>query len=148
MRRILLIICGTLALAATGCTVGPQYHRPSAPVPPAWSQSPAPPPAGAWQHAQPRDAALRGDWWKLYQDPELNHLEGRISVSNQTLQAAADQYLAAREQVRLARSRYFPTLSAGPNISRTRQSNNQPNSHTALSQLQYNTYALQGQASW
>ncbi|ACO34059.1 MULTISPECIES: efflux transporter outer membrane subunit [Acidobacterium] len=148
MRRTLSITCCALALAATGCTVGPQYHRPSAPVPPAWSQSSAPPPAGTWQHAKPSDAALRGDWWKLYGDRELNALEARVSVSNQTLQAAVDQYLAAREQVQEARSQYFPTLTAGPSISRTRSSNNAPNSHAALSQLQYNTYVLQGQASW
>lgn len=148
MRRILSVSGCMLALTITGCMVGPRYQQPSAPVPPAWSQSSIPPPPGTWQHAQPSDAALRGDWWKLYHDPQLNALEARVAVSNQTLRAATEQYLAAREQVRLARSQYFPTLSVGPAVSRTRQSYNEPNGHTAFSQYQYNDFLLQGQASW
>ncbi len=148
MRRILSVSGCMLALTITGCMVGPRYQQPSAPVPPAWSQSSIPPPPGTWQHAQPSDAAVRGDWWKLYHDPQLNALEARVAVSNQTLRAATEQYLAAREQVRLARSQYFPTLSVGPAVSRTRQSYNEPNGHTALSQYQYNDFLLQGQASW
>lgn len=148
MRRILSLTGCTLALAITGCMVGPQYHRPSAPVPPAWSQSAVTPPPGSWQHAQPSDAVLRGDWWELYNDSQLDTLETRVAVSNQSLRAATEQYLAAREGVSLARAQYFPTLAVSPSISRTRQSYNEPDAHTSISQFQYNDFLLQGQASW
>src|SRR5579875_1169712 len=99
MRRILCVASCWLIFTITGCMAGPNYRRPSAPVPPAWSQPPIAPPAGTWQPARPDDAVLHGDWWKLYHDPQLNALEARIAVSNQTLRAATEQYLAAREQV-------------------------------------------------
>ena len=50
--------------------------------------------------AQPGDAMLRGDWWELFGDPELNALEQQIDVSNQTLKAAEAQFAQARALVR------------------------------------------------
>jgi NodT family efflux transporter outer membrane factor (OMF) lipoprotein len=59
-----------------------------------------------------------------------------------------EQYFQARDQVRVARSQYYPTLSAGPSISRTRESYNQPNTVAGVTKYQYNTFALTGQVSW
>jgi outer membrane protein TolC len=121
------------SLLVAGCTVGPNYQRPSAPVPPAYKENGAvptvPPPtpqSGAWKPAQPADDALRGKWWELYGDPQLNTLEDKIAVSNQTLKAAAEQYLSAREQVRVSRAAYYPTLSISPNSSQNQLSQNRP----------------------
>ena len=77
----------------------------------------APPPRipnGAWKPAQPGDQVLRGKWWELFDEPELNALEEKIEVSNQTLKAATEQYFSARSAVQIARASYFPTLGAGP----------------------------------
>ncbi|MFZ0663509.1 MAG: efflux transporter outer membrane subunit [Acidobacteriaceae bacterium] len=142
-----------LCLAAvTGCMVGPKYQRPAVPPPPAaFKELPPPnPPAGSWKQAQPGNAQstqLKGNWWELYGDPQLNALEAKIAISNQTLKAATEEYFAAREQVRVARSNYFPTLGAGPSIARTRESHNQPNTSSSTN-FQYNTFTLDGQASW
>jgi NodT family efflux transporter outer membrane factor (OMF) lipoprotein len=106
------------------------------------------PPNGSWKQAQPSDAELKGNWWELYSDPQLNTLEEKIAVSNQTLKAATEEYFEAREQVRVARSNYYPTLGAGPSISRTRESYNQPNTVRGTTDYQYNAFTLQGQASW
>ena len=144
-------MAASLCLAAlTGCVVGPNYHQPSTPPPPAsFKEMPPPnPPNGSWKQAQPGDAQLKGTWWELYSDPQLNALEEKIAVSNQTLKAAMEQYSEAREQVRIARSNYYPTLGAGPSISRTHESNNQPNSVRGVTNYQYDTFNLQGQASW
>lgn len=134
----------------SGCVVGPNYHRPSTPAPPpAFKEIPPPnPPDGSWKQAQPSDAQLKGNWWELYNDPQLNALEEKIEVSNQTLKAAMEQYFEAREQIRIARSSHFPTLSAGPSAMRTSESRNQPNTVRGVTNYQYNTFTLEGQASW
>jgi NodT family efflux transporter outer membrane factor (OMF) lipoprotein len=145
-----------LALSATGlllagCTVGPNYHRPAAATAPAWKENTVPPPNppnGTWKQAEPSDAVLRGQWWDQYGDAELSALEAKVAVSNQTLRAAMEQYFSAREQVRVARSQYYPTLAAGPSMQRTRESNNQANTVKGVSNYQFNTFAIAGQAQW
>jgi outer membrane protein TolC len=89
--------------------VGPQYHRPTAVVPNSYKE---PPPAG-WKEAQPNDGELRGKWWEIFQDPQLNVLEERISISNQNILAAEAQFRAAKDAVRIARSALFPSVGSG-----------------------------------
>ncbi|HEX3471446.1 MAG TPA: efflux transporter outer membrane subunit [Silvibacterium sp.] len=143
----ILLAAAVVCVTITGCTVGPNYQRPSTPPPPpAFKELPPPnPPNGTWKQVQPSDAALKGKWWEIYNDPQLNALQEKVAVSNQTLKAAAAQYLQAREQVRVARANYYPTLSAGPSISRQQSSANQP---SATKGLTYGTFSLQGQALW
>jgi NodT family efflux transporter outer membrane factor (OMF) lipoprotein len=90
---------------------------------------------------------LRGKWWELYSDQELNSLEDKVAVSNQTLKAAVEQYQSALEQVRVSRAAYYPTLSVSPSITRERQSQHRPN-YAAGSSPVYNDIVLAGQASW
>jgi NodT family efflux transporter outer membrane factor (OMF) lipoprotein len=141
------LLAAALLLAVTGCTVGPNYQRPSAPpAPDAYKELPPPnPPNGTWKQAQPSDAVIKGKWWEIYNDPQLNALQEKVAVSNQTLKAAIDQYLQAREQVHVARSNYYPTVSAGPSISRQGTSANEP---SAVKGLTYNTFSIQGQVLW
>ena len=145
------IVCVLLA----GCTVGPNYKRPDAPVPPAYKENngtqatvpPPNPPGGTWKTAQPADNVLRGKWWELYGDSQLNALEDKVAVSNQTLKAAVEQYLAARDQVKVSRAAYYPTLSVGPTGTRERQSQNRP-LYAAGSPTTYSDLVATGQASW
>ncbi|GGG99762.1 efflux transporter outer membrane subunit [Silvibacterium dinghuense] len=146
-----LLAAASLALAAlAGCTVGPNYQRPATPpAPAAYKETPPPnPPGGDWKQAAPSDAIARGKWWEIYGDTQLNGLEEKVAVSNQTLKAAYEQYQQAREQVRVARAAYYPTLSAGPSVSRTRESYHTPNTQPGTTNYQYNTLAIEGQASW
>jgi len=147
--RISAISAAALCLLIAGCTVGPNYKRPTAPAAPAFKETPPPPsiPNGSWKQAQPSDQVLRGKWWEIYNDPQLNALEEKVAVSNQTLKAATEQYFAARAAVQIARASYYPTLSAGPSISRQHLSQNRP---TAVpgAVSQYNDFSLTGQASW
>ncbi len=148
-------VLATLALLAiAGCTVGPNYHTPSAPSAPAFKEDaqvippPNPSVGGGWKRAQPGDDKLRGKWWEIYGDPELNKLEETIAVSNQTLKAQYEQYVAAVAIVRQDRANYYPTLSIGPTASRTKLSTNQPNFNTAIEKQQYDNYIAAGTASW
>jgi NodT family efflux transporter outer membrane factor (OMF) lipoprotein len=102
--------------------VGPKYQRPTAPVPPAYKESP---PANwkemqGWKQAQPNEGAQRGKWWEIYNDPELNALEEQVSISNQNVLAAEAQFREAREAVRIARSSLFPAITASPSIVNSR----------------------------
>lgn len=150
LRAAALSASASLLLLA-GCTVGPNYHTPTAPTAPGWKENTVPPPnppGGTWKQAEPSDGALRGQWWQMYGDPELSRLEDRVTVSNQTLRAAMEQYFQSREFVREARSQYYPTLAVGPSISRTRNSQNQGNIPSSSSKLQFNTFSIGGQAQW
>ncbi|HEY0760619.1 MAG TPA: efflux transporter outer membrane subunit [Acidisarcina sp.] len=146
--------CGRLATALfaglallAGCTAGPNYHRPAAPVPPAYKENAGLPDDSVWKTAQPSDAVLRGQWWKMYGDPQLDALEDKVAVSNQTLQAASERYLGAREQIRIARADFYPTIGLGPSASRSQLSLNRAQVST-LTKTLFNDVSLEGQATW
>jgi len=106
MRPVpLLSIIVLIGLA--GCTVGPDYVRPSAPMSATFKE------AEGWTKAMPADAVDRGDWWNLFNDPMLDKLERHVEVSNQNLAAAEAAYRQARALVREQRAAYFPTVSLG-----------------------------------
>jgi NodT family efflux transporter outer membrane factor (OMF) lipoprotein len=118
-----LVLAGALLLASSGCQViGPNYRRPPAPVPAAFKEKP---PDG-WKEAQPSDAMLKGKWWEVYNDPNLNALEEQVVISNQNVLAAEGQYRAARGAVQVARSALFPTVTASPGASVTQGGNLSP----------------------
>ena len=151
------LVCASLALIlVSGCKpVGPNYSRPGYSAPPAYKESGAttvvlPPPnpqGGAWQPANPSDGMLKGKWWEIYEDPQLNKLEERIDSSNVRLRQAMELYLAAEAQVRAARANLYPTLSAGPSISRDRVSANRPLAVPGGATT-YGDFIIAGEASW
>jgi NodT family efflux transporter outer membrane factor (OMF) lipoprotein len=104
-------IATAIALISTSaCAVGMKYQRPEVPAPPAYRDSL---PQG-WTDAQPRDSAPRGQWWSAFNDPGLDSLEGRVSISNQNVLAAEAQFRAAQAAVRVTRADEFPTVSLSP----------------------------------
>ncbi len=109
----LLIITGALALF-TSCTVGPDYVRPTAMAPAAYKE------ADGWKVAQPKDDSIRGAWWEIFNDPQLNALEEQVNISNQNVIAAEAQFREARALVQQTRAGYFPTVTAGASFTRTR----------------------------
>jgi NodT family efflux transporter outer membrane factor (OMF) lipoprotein len=135
--------------------VGPDYNRPVYTAPPVYKEAGAtavvvPPPnpaGGSWQPATPSDGMLKGKWWEIYQDPQLNQLEERIATYNQGLRGALETYLAAQEQVKAAHSTLYPSISAGPSVQRQKISSNQANVGPA-DQTSFNALTLAGQASW
>jgi NodT family efflux transporter outer membrane factor (OMF) lipoprotein len=147
-----ILVFSTAAIMISGCTVGPNYQRPTAPSAPAFKESAVPvpppnPPNGGWKQVAPNDSTIRPNWWEMYQDPQLNKLEEQVAVSNQTLKASYEQYMQARAAIQVFRSQYFPTLSVAPAASRDRVSANRP-LHVAGTQTTYSDLALQGQATW
>jgi NodT family efflux transporter outer membrane factor (OMF) lipoprotein len=155
------LLAGSLAavILIPGCKpVGPDYKRPVYVTPPIYKETGAstvtvPPPenpsGGSWTAASPSDGMLKGKWWEIYNDPQLNALEERIATYNQSVHAAYETYLAAREQVKQARADFYPTLSAGPGFAHQNLSRRRPlASDISAAPSQFNDITLEGQASW
>jgi NodT family efflux transporter outer membrane factor (OMF) lipoprotein len=137
-----MVLLAIAAVQVTGCTVGPRYQRPAAEVPPAYKE------VGDWKPAQPNDQNLGGNWWEIFQDPQLNALEAQVNVSNQNLKAAEAQYTQARAILRYSRANYFPTVATNPVATRNRSSaNRQPHSPT-FNGVSYNDFQIPFELSY
>lgn len=122
---LLLPLMLVALLPFAGCRVGPRYVRPGAPVPPAVStykeQSPEAYKGvldGTWQPAQPGDALLKGKWWEVFHEPELNALEEQVDINNQNIATYFQNFLASRTIVREVNSQLYPTLNVAPSYNR------------------------------
>ena len=134
--------------------MGPKYNKPSAPVPTTYKESPANfPSEQVWKVAEPQEAMLRGKWWEIFNDPELNALEEQLDQSNQTIAQAYHSYMAAREIIHQARAQYFPTIITSPSITRSASSGNVSQgagsvSNSSSTNMAENLYSLPGEVSW
>jgi NodT family efflux transporter outer membrane factor (OMF) lipoprotein len=141
------VLCAMLA----GCNVGPKYVPPSMTAPAAYKESPDQfKENGPWTVAQPQDAALRGKWWEIYNEPDLNALEDQLNIDNQNIREAFENFMEARAVVRETRSQLFPTLSVGPSYTRSQTSSNLGGGALATSQSgkQSQIFSLPGEVSW
>ncbi|MGC2621000.1 MAG: efflux transporter outer membrane subunit [Acidobacteriaceae bacterium] len=123
-----------LLSAVTGCTVGPKYHAPAPPQITASNYKESTvnfQDADGWKVASPSDAMLRGNWWEVFHEPELNALEDQLNINNQNIKQYFQQFMEARAMIAEARSQYWPTITANPGWSRSRSSSNLGNSSTA-----------------
>jgi NodT family efflux transporter outer membrane factor (OMF) lipoprotein len=106
-----------LVLFATGCSLSPKYRPAAVPIAPAYKEAIT---TDYWKLAEPRDNAIRGKWWEMYGDSQLNELENQIDAGNQSIVAAAANYAAARALVRQTRAQYFPSATTSPSITNAR----------------------------
>jgi NodT family efflux transporter outer membrane factor (OMF) lipoprotein len=153
-----LVFSLTLLTMISGCVVGPKYHAPVTQAPAAeYKESPTQFKENeGWTVAQPADAKLRGKWWEIFNDPELNALEEQLDINNQNIKEFFENFMAARAIVREARSQYFPTLTAVPSITHTRSSANlgsnsgsgSGSGSGSNSNLESSLYTLPLEASW
>jgi NodT family efflux transporter outer membrane factor (OMF) lipoprotein len=114
-------LASAVLTALAGCSLAPHYERPAVATPPATYKE-----AGDWKVATPDDTAARGPWWSMFQDEDLDTLEAQVTGANQNLRAALAALEEARAQTRIARSSWFPTLTADAAATRSRVSFNSP----------------------
>ncbi len=105
-----------VSLFCSGCTIGPRYQRPVAQTPSALKGM-----AGndQWKMATPSDGLLKGKWWEIFGDPELNRLEELVNVNNQNVKQAEAQFRQARTLVLANHADYYPTVGSNPAISQS-----------------------------
>ena len=161
--RAAYLLAGTVlgALLLAGCTVGPKYNKPSAPIPANYKEDPTNfPDEQVWKVADSQQAMLRGKWWQIFDDAELNALEDQLDASNQTIAQAYQNYMAARALVQQARSQYFPTITTSPSVTRSAVSANVGGANSSSSSSgsgsgngssassATNLFSLPGDVSW
>ncbi len=105
------------------------------------------PPNGGWKQVAPADSSIRGNWWEMYNDPQLNELEEKVAVSNQSLKAAYDAYMQALTAVQVFRAQYFPTVTVTPTAQNDQLSRNR-GLYSRGSTTNYNDLLVTGQALW
>lgn len=146
-------------LLLSACAVGPDYQRPDLDVGASYKEmgaasvnhgATAQNATAGWVVAQPSDAALRGDWWLLYNDPVLSGLMDALQNANLSIVQAEAQYRQAQALLQSARSGFFPTL--GTSASATRSGSGSSGSGGGASSFSTdnpsNQYALSGNVSW
>ncbi len=115
MKNLLIFnILIAILVVTFGCSVGPDYKRPDAPVPSSYKE------LKGWREALPRDQEIGIKWWEVFGDPILNSLAEQVNVSNQSIALAESQYRQAQALVQASRANYFPTLGAGAAYTRSR----------------------------
>ena len=109
------------SLLCSSCTIGPRYQRPTAPAPVALKEL-----AGndQWKMATPSDQLLKGKWWEIFGDPQLNALEELVAINNQNVKQAEAQFRQARALVALNHSNYYPIIGSTPSINQTDSGSN------------------------
>ena len=146
--RFVAIVAGTIMLLSA-CTVGPDYVKPSVETPPAYKEAEG---GAKWQIAQPKDDVIRGAWWELFNDPQLNALEAQVVISNQNIAVAEAQYRQALALVQAARAGYFPTVGVNGSATRSRtpftSGGSSGSSRTSSSAGAANNFLVSGNASW
>ena len=131
------------------CDKAPKYVKPTVATPPAYKEI-APDTfkeTNDWKFAHPSDAAIRGKWWEMFNDPQLNGLEEQLNSANQNIALADANLRAARALVKEARSASFPTITTSPSIIVSRQSGAATHSNVSPGRQSVN-YTLPFDATW
>jgi multidrug efflux system outer membrane protein len=113
-------LLATLGLSACSAfpavDLAPTYEPPQFVVPDSWRG------ASPFTVANPSDAEIRADWWKLFRDPTLDKIESQAMAANPDLQAAAERFTQARAVVVKTQSRLIPHLGIEFGASDNKQS--------------------------
>lgn len=132
-----------------GCDKAPKYAKPSVPTPPSYKEITPESfkETDNWKFANPKDDVIRGKWWEMFNDAQLNALEEQVNISNQSIALADANFRAARAVVKQARSQYFPTVTTSPSITTSRQSGATSQTNVAGGRT-FTLYSLPFDASW
>jgi NodT family efflux transporter outer membrane factor (OMF) lipoprotein len=136
-RRARLLVLA-LAAAAGGCMVGPDYHRPAAPLAEQW-------PSQA-DSAAVRASAAPERWWQVFGDAVLDTLVERAYRQNLSLQAAGLRVVQAQALRGIAIGGFYPqTQEIRGSYTRTATSQNQFGSQGVGD---FDTYRVGLDAAW
>lgn len=136
---VIAILTGSCLLSA--CTIGPNYVKPEVQTPAAFKEQ------QGWKIAAPQDTLPKGRWWELFGDSELDALVAQVEVSNLNIRVIQAQYAQARALSQQARSDYFPTVTGGLSVNRSKPASNNTNA-TNYDPAINNTFRLNADASW
>ena len=104
-----------VAIGLAGCVLGPDYKRPDVALPKAW-------------RAEPPDSAdlANTEWWKGFNDAELDALIGDALEANKDLKIASLRVAAFDARLQVSRSANYPQIGYDVVAQRRRFSQEQP----------------------
>jgi NodT family efflux transporter outer membrane factor (OMF) lipoprotein len=132
-----------------GCDKAPKYVTPPVQTPAGYKEVTPEKfkETDTWKFAHPRDDAIRGKWWEMFNDSQLNALEEQVNISNQNIALAEANLRSARAVIKEARSQLFPTVTTSPSMSISQQSAALGRSAFS-SQGVFKNYSVPFAASW
>ena len=144
LTGIVAVLVVLLIVALEGCTVGPKYAKPSAPMTPAYKEEVPASYQGAeqWQPANPADQSSHGNWWEIFGDPQLNKLEEQVATSNQDLKVFEARFREARAAIRFNRASQFPTISTAPSAAYVKTTDYSPSFPSKVQQASVGDFVL------
>ena len=115
---------GAALCVLTGCVVGPRYIVPAPTtekLPAGYKETRAGSKGtGGWKVADPKDGNVRGEWWKIFHDPQLNELEAQLNLNDQNIKQSFENFLVARAMIGEQVSQYYPTVTGSLSVTRSR----------------------------
>jgi len=136
-----LTACAMTACNLTGCSMAPPLKIPEVNVATGYKES------GPWVNAQPADEFSRGDWWKLYNDQQLDALEQKLIANSPDLAAAVAHYMQAEAVSKQLNAQLLPQVNAVAGAQRNDLSDRRP-LRNSTSGSYYNDFTLGLQASY
>ena len=138
MLKLAVLLLGAAAAFTVGCTVGPNYKRPSAPMASKWDV------AEPWRESAPKDSLPKGQWWAVFRDDDLNGLEIQALTANQSLKVSLARLEQARVTAAIQVATLFPTVGTSPSVTRQRLSGNRPTNGVpiTLQPVSQNTFVV------
>jgi len=137
MRRFHLVIL--TSILCSSCAISTKYSRPAIQSAPAFNEL-----AGSdqWKTAAPSDTNLRGNWWEIFGDPQLNSLEEKIATSNWSVKQLEAVFREAIETIDINRTGFYPTVTSSPSISQSDRGSHGAGGGTSA------TFSLPFSATW
>ncbi len=145
------MVAGACLLLLSACSVGPKYHPPAPPTAaaPNYKESSVNfKDAEGWKVANPQEGMLRGKWWEIFKDPELNALEEQLDVNNQNIKESFENLMEARALIAEAHSQYWPTVTVNPSWNRAKSSGSLTNSTQANTGRTFTSMSAPIDVSW
>jgi outer membrane protein, multidrug efflux system len=143
MKIVTPIVLFMAVVFLAGCAVGPKYRRPALDVPAQWSP---PPMAGMTNATEPQS----DQWWKEFQDEQLDRLIEQAVAANHDLQLASARVIEARAARGFVKSGLAPQITASGSATRDRQIGvglMQTQGGGTVQEFAYETNEFSGQAS-
>lgn len=117
-------VIGLAALLLTACASPPVHERPAMTLPTQFSHN-----GVQWLASKGEAAPVSADWWKAFGDAELDRLQARVALDNQTIKQAEAAWRAARAALDSASAARLPGVSASASSSRARSAGAVSGSH-------------------
>ncbi len=122
-----------LAMLLAACKTGPDYKRPSLNTPPGYKSV---------AEGESAPSTLGRDWWRLFNDPELNALMEEALKENLDLKAAMARVAQSRASAKSVKSSFFPVLTMAPSATRSRTPGQETKSSSSSDKIAEITSAL------